>query len=162
MYLALDISGVNASLVGLEDVLAFNAWDIGVLVNKATDSTPATPPQKLNWAAFNETSGPTLPTFNPDLTASVDLSLSGAASLNVLDGLVVLKVDSFDMQLGQVSGSDGTTTLTDAQAMTVTLTGVTLWVGPGGSLDDNGTPLNVTDVDSFSDDTVQAGDLGFS
>ena len=39
-YLALDISGVNASLVGLEDVLAFNAWDIGVLVNKATDGTP--------------------------------------------------------------------------------------------------------------------------
>ena len=44
-YLAIDISGVTASLVGLEDVLAFNAWGIGVLVNKATDSTPATPPQ---------------------------------------------------------------------------------------------------------------------
>ena len=36
----------------------------------------------------------------------MDLSLSGAASLNVLDGLVVLKVASFEMQLGQVSGSD--------------------------------------------------------
>ena len=57
-YLALDISGVNASLVGLEDVLAFNAWDIGVLVNKATDSTPLTPPAKLNWASFTVTSRP--------------------------------------------------------------------------------------------------------
>ena len=89
------------------------------------------------------------------LTASVDLSISGAATLNVLSGLVVLKVAGFDMQLGQVSGSDGTTTLTDARAMTVTLTDVTLWVGPGGSLADGGTP-------TFSDDTVQAGDLGFS
>ena len=29
-YLALDISGLNASLVGLEDVLVFNAWNISV------------------------------------------------------------------------------------------------------------------------------------
>ena len=48
-YLALDISGVNASLVGLEDVLAFNAWDIGVLVNKATDGTPACCPTRRSW-----------------------------------------------------------------------------------------------------------------
>src|SRR5260221_11445878 len=98
------------------------------------------------------------------LTASVDLSISGAATLNVLSGLVVLKVGGFEMQLGQVSGSDGIggTTLTDARAMTVTLTDVTLWVGPGGSLADGGTVLDVTDAATFSDDTVQAGDLGFS
>src|SRR5258706_13151092 len=36
-YLALDLSGLNASLVGLEDVLVFNAWDIGVLLNRVSD-----------------------------------------------------------------------------------------------------------------------------
>src|SRR5262249_55140557 len=145
-YLALEISGAAASLVGLEDVLAFNAWDIGVLFNSVSD--PAA--DKLDWASF-------LPGFfSDDLTADVDLSISGAASLNVLDGLVVLKVDGFEMQLGKVSGDDGTTHLIDAQAMTVTLTDVTLWVGPGGSLSDpNNTP------DDFSDDTVEPGDLGF-
>ena len=67
------------------------------------------------------------------------------------------------MQLGQVSGSDGATTLSDARAMTVTLRDVTLWVGPGGSLDDGGTAgEDVTDATTLSDDTVQAGDLGFS
>ena len=53
-YLALDISGLNASLVGLEDVLAFNAWDIGVLLNNASDSDGDvnTTPVKLDWASF--------------------------------------------------------------------------------------------------------------
>src|SRR4029079_13360701 len=98
------------------------------------------------------------------VAAGDKLSVSGAATLNVLDGLVVLKVREFDMQLGRVSGSDGIggTTLTDAWAMTVTLNDVTLGVGPGGSLDDGGTALDVTDPTTFSDDTVQAGDLGFS
>ena len=41
--------------------------------------------------------------------------------------------------------------------MTVTLTDVTLWVGPGGSLDDSGTPLDVTDATSFSDDDGAGG-----
>ena len=63
---------------------------------------------------------------------------------------------------GQVSGSDGTTTLANARAMTVTLSDVTLWVGPGGSLSDGGTAVDVTDTATLSDDTVVAGDLGFS
>ena len=95
-YLALDISGLSASLVGLEDVLAFNAWDIGVLLNSASDSdgNATTTPGKLDWASFAVTDGIGLPDFNDDLTAGVDLSISGAAALNVLSGLVVLKVGS--------------------------------------------------------------------
>ena len=66
-YLALDISGVNASLVGLEDVLAFNAWDIGVLVNKATDSTPrdARPGEAELGGLHGDLDGLALPDFNP-------------------------------------------------------------------------------------------------
>ncbi len=163
-YLALDISGLSASLVGLEDVLAFNAWDVGVLLNSASDNdgNVNTTPGKLDWASFTVTDGVGLPDFNDDLNAGVDLSISGAATLNVLSGLAVLKVGEFNMQLGHVSGSDGTTTLSDARAMTVTLRDVTLWVGPGGSLNDNGTATDVTDATTLSDDTVQAGDLGFS
>jgi Ca2+-binding RTX toxin-like protein len=163
-YLALDLSGLNASLVGLEDVLVFNAWDIGVLLNRVSDgdTNAANDPAKLDWSAFTVSAGIALPDFNDALNAGVDLSLSGAAALNVLDGLVVLKVAGFEMQLGKVSGSDGATTLTDAQALSVTLTDVTLWVGPGGSLSDGGTALDVTDGATFSDDTVVAGTLGFS
>ena len=145
-YLAIDLSGLNASLVGLEDVLAFNAWDIAVLVNSVSDgdANPANDPDKLDWSSFVVTGGLALPALSDDLNDGVDVQVSGAATLNVLDGLLVLKVGGFTMQLGQVSGDDGTTTLTDAQALAVTFTDVTLWVGPGGSLDDGGTPLDVT------------------
>ena len=85
-YLALDISGLSASLVGLEDVLAFNAWGVGVLLNSASDSdgNANTTPGKLDWANFTVTDGVGLPDFNDDLNAGVDLSISGAATLNVL------------------------------------------------------------------------------
>ena len=72
---------------------------------------------------------------------------------------MVLKVGGFEMQLGQVSGSDGTTTLSDARAMTVTLGGVTLWVGPGGSLNDNGTATDVTDATSSVTTRCRPGTL---
>ena len=149
-------------------MLEFNAWNVNAVLNRATDASGADV-AKLDWKTFDSTGldisveqAALNATSLGDLTASVDLSISGAATLDVLSGLVVLKVGSFEMQLGQVSGSDGTTTLTDARALTVTLTDVTLWVGPGGSLNDGGTPKDVTDAATFSDDTVQAGDLGFS
>src|ERR1044072_262864 len=129
-----------------------------------TSSTgrPSRCPRGSGASAFTVSAGIALPDFNDALNAGVDLSITGAAALNVLDGLVVLKVAGFEMQLGKVSGDDGSTTLTDAQALSVTLTDVTLWVGPGGSLSDGGTALDVTDGATFSDDTVVAGTLGFS
>src|SRR4051794_2620034 len=163
-YLGVALSDFDGNLVGLDDVLAFHAYDVDALLNKAADSTPLTPPAKLDWSTFSHTGldlSAALAGLNGtglgDLTASVDLAVDGGVALNVLDGLVVLKATGFQMQIGQVSGHDATTTLTDAQAMTVTLTGVTLWVGPGGSLSDTtlGVP-NSTPTD-FSDDTVQAG-----
>src|SRR5262249_34854797 len=76
-------------------------------------------------------------------------------------GLVVLKAAGFTMQLGEVSGGDGTTTLSDARALTVTFTNVDLWVGPGGSLSNTG-DNTVLDASSYTNDAVGAGDLGFS
>jgi hypothetical protein len=125
-------------------VLEFNAWNVNAVLNRATDASGADV-AKLDWKTFNSTGldisvaqAALNATGLGDLTASVDLSISGAAELNVLSGLVVLKAGGFEMQLGHVSGSDGTTTLTDARAMTVTLTNVDLWVGPGGALSGTG------------------------
>ena len=144
-YLGVALDDFDGNLVGLDDVLVFHAYDVDALLNKAADSTPLTPPAKLDWSTFGvhgtDYTGLNIDaalaalddTELGDLTASVDLAVDGAAALNVLSGLVVLKVTGFNMQLGTVSGTDGVTTLTNAQAMTVTLTGVTLWVGPGGS-----------------------------
>ena len=167
-YSVSTFQALNASLIGLEDVLVFNAWNVDAVLNRATDASGADV-TKLDWKTFDSTGldisaaqAALNATSLGDLNAGVDLSISGAATLNVLSGLAVLKVGAFDMQLGHVSGSDGTTTLSDARAMTVTLGDVTLWVGPGGSLNDNGTATDVTDATTLSDDTVQAGDLGFS
>src|ERR1044072_5730776 len=129
-----------------------------------TSSTgrPSRCPRGSGASAFTVDSGIALPDFNDALNAGVDLSISDVCASDLLDGLVVLKVAGFEMQLGKVSGDDGNTTLTDAQALSVTLTDVTLWGGPGGSLSDGGTALDVTDGTTFSDDTVVAGTLGFS
>src|SRR4029078_8330761 len=115
-------------------------------------------PHSSDWRPFTVSAGIALPDFNDALNAGVDLSISGAAALNVLDGLVVLKVAGFEMQLGKVRGSDGSTTLADAQALSVTLTDVTLWVGPGGSLSDGGTAPDRADCTTLRDDTVVGGD----
>src|SRR5205823_4222427 len=70
---------------------------------------------------------------------------------------------SFSLDVGQVSGADvGTGTpvsFSDADAVSLTLTNVTLFAGVGGSLLDNdgGTPT----PNDYSDDTVQNGTLGF-
>ena len=162
-YLALELSGLNATLVGLDALLEFNAWNINVLVNQAsdTDGLLATNTAKLDFGAFDEDPGSLLlPNFSSALNASIDIGASGSVSLNVLSGLLVAKA-TFALSLGQVSGTDTTTTLVNAQALLVTLSNVDLWVGPGGDLDNNNTPIDVTDTATFADDTVVSGDLGF-
>ena len=101
-YLGLEVSGLTASLLGLEDILVFNAWDIAVQVNSATDAdaNPATTAAKLDWSGFVVTDGIALPVFTMD--DSVDLHADGNVALNLLDGVVVAK-SGFDLTLGQVS-----------------------------------------------------------
>ncbi len=122
-----------------------------------------TTPAKLNWSNFTVTGGIALPSFSSDLTNSIDLGLSGDVGLNVLSGLLVAR-STFAVTMGQVSGNDGSlagsTTLTDAQAMTVELSNVGLWVGLGGSLD-NTANNDVNVPGTFDDDAVANGTLGF-
>src|SRR5690606_8620073 len=70
-------------------------------------------------------------------------------------GVLVAKGD-FTIALGQVrSALLPSGNLQDADAMTLTLTNVGVFVGVGGSLDDKGTATD------FSDDEVVPGTLGF-
>ena len=67
--------------MGLEDVLAFNAWDIGVLLNSASDSdgNVTTTPGKLDWEAPAVTDGIGLPDFRRwKRRGPVDLGSGGA------------------------------------------------------------------------------------
>jgi hypothetical protein len=60
-YLGVQISGLSASLIGLESVLEFHASGVNVKVNKATDTdnNVGTVPAKLDWDSLT-TSGMTL------------------------------------------------------------------------------------------------------
>src|SRR4051794_2398831 len=160
-YLGVALSDFDGNLVGLDDVLVFHAYDVDALLNKAADSTPLTPPAKLDWSTFANTGldlSAALAGLNGtglgDLTASVDLAVDGGVALNVLDGVLVAKGD-FTIALGQVKSADLPNPTQDADAMTLTLSNVGVFVGVGGSFDDNGTPTD------YSDDAVVNGTLGF-
>ena len=144
----------------------FNAWDVDVLVNKASSAALTTP--KLDWSTFAVTAGIALPDFTAAGTDSVDLDESlevyarGSVSFDALSGMAV-GTGSFELTLGTLYGVDaqgvpvsGARRCT-GQAVVVTLTNVDLWVGTGGALADTGTN-DFTDATTFSDDTVVEGD----
>src|SRR5207248_8888519 len=47
---------LNGNLVGLDDVLAFHAYGVDAVLNKAAGGTAVTPPvAKLDWSTFSNT-----------------------------------------------------------------------------------------------------------
>src|SRR4029078_1410569 len=56
---------------------------------------------------------------------------------------------------------DVSASLCEAQALTLTVRGVDLWVGPGGSLDEGDDANDLSDSSTFDDERVVWGDLGF-
>jgi hypothetical protein len=133
-YLGVQIGGLSASLIGLEGVLAFFASGVNVKVNKATDTdgVAGTVPNKLDWDSLT-TSGMTLATLAVD--SAQDVHADGTVALNALSGVLVAK-GSFELDLGQVSttATSNGVTFTNASAVSLTLTGASLFVGTGGSL----------------------------
>src|SRR5439155_7145257 len=81
-----------------------------------------------------------------------------SGAFNLFGGALVAK-GAFSLDVGQVSGADAGTgaavSFSDADAVSLTLTNVTLFAGIGGSLNAHGTPSD------YSDDTVVNGTLGF-
>ena len=105
-YLGVDLGGLNATLVGLEAIVDFGAWDINVLVNKATDGA-GLPTTKLDWKDFVVSSGIALPDFtsttaNIDLDENVDIHADGNVALNALSGVLVARA-GFSLSLGTIA-----------------------------------------------------------
>ena len=63
-YLGLDLSGLTAKLVGIDD-LTFGAWNAGIKLNKVKAGTAvSTPPTKINWKTFTpDPNGLSVPTL---------------------------------------------------------------------------------------------------
>ena len=93
--------------------------------------------------------------FSAELTESVELSATGDLALD-LGGFVVM-TGTLSVAKGTVSGTDTTTVLADAGALSFSLTNLNLFVGVGAILDDGALPNDVSD-DSI--DTTDA--VGFS
>ena len=86
-----------------------------------------TVPNKLDWDSL-ATSGMTLASLAVD--SAQDVHADGTVALNALNGVLVAK-GSFELDLGQVSttaASNGVT-FTNASAVSLTLTGASLFVG---------------------------------
>ncbi|MBK8118788.1 MAG: hypothetical protein IPK39_05860 [Sulfuritalea sp.] len=161
-YLGVALDDFAGDLAGLDDVLAFHAYGVDAVLNKAAHGDGVTPVGKLDWSTFSN-GGLDLSaakaalngTSLGALTTGVDLAVDGAVALNVLDGVLVAKGD-FTIALGQVksaalpSGANA-----EADAMTLSLSNVGVFVGVGGTLNANGTP------NDYSNDTVGNGTLGF-
>ena len=147
-YTGTEFTLDGIALVGISD-LTLKASGLEVQVNQVDGAA-----QKLDWAAMGPglTSG-SLPAFTMDDT--VDLQASGSVSVDVA-GFVVA-VGTLDLFKGRVSGSDGTTDLVDADALSLSLSNLSLFVGVGASINDQGTP------DAVGNDTIdEAGAVGFS
>ena len=97
-------------------------------VNKATGTgTPA----RLNWGAVTIDCGGT---FGLALPSTVDLSVGGTLGVSIGNGFVAAS-GTFELVSQTVSGTGGGVTLSSAQAIRLTVTNASLWVGVGGSLD---------------------------
>src|SRR5688572_27651511 len=166
-YLGIALDNFGADLVGFESMLEFHAFGVDAVLNKVTKGAAVVgTPAKLDWSTFTNTGldlSTELAALNATslgvLNSSVDVALDGNVALNVLGGILVAK-GHFTIGLGQVRSADlPSGALQDADAMTLTLSNVGVFVGVGGSLlDNNGgaaTPTN------YSDDTVANGTLGF-
>jgi hypothetical protein len=175
-YMALEISGLTAKLVGIEG-LTFGMWNGAVKVNMATDTdnNVATVPAKLDWPTFFGNTVGLVPAVIPQVGAGVGIEAQGSVALDAF-GVLIAK-GSFKIQLGTVThlgannalGGTGANADTTYQAMSLTLgssafagaTKVEVFVGIGGALDDvNGD--NALATGTFSDDTVNiSAGLGF-
>jgi hypothetical protein len=134
-YLGVQIGGLSADLIGLESVLAFHTSGVNVKVNKATDTdgVVGTNPNKLDWDSLT-TSGMTLASLAVD--SAQDVHADGTVALNALSGVLVAKgsaSNSIWARSARPLPSNGVT-FTNASAVSLTLTGASLFVGTGGSL----------------------------
>ena len=103
-YTALKTSGGTATLVGLEDVLEFHAWDIGVRLNQASNGSAV-----LDFNGGGSNVGiPVTPSVGPVIDFEGDdgslLNVVGNAAIDVA-GAVVAK-GGFELAVGEIASDD--------------------------------------------------------
>ncbi|HVM56368.1 MAG TPA: hypothetical protein VMT74_02815, partial [Gaiellaceae bacterium] len=122
-YVGVEVDGVVVDLVGVPGV-TLHASSGSVLSNSSSGGS------KLSWAGL---SSGVLP-FSIGASASTSLHLAGSAALSIAGVVVATGTFSVDHTTG-VSGSDGNgTTFSGADVWAFGATGVTVFVGTGGSL----------------------------
>ena len=149
-YTGLSITGLDAELVGIDDLVA-KATGVNVQVNMAADPAVVAPAsaQLLDWANYTPaTDELDLPTLG-GLTDAVSLHADGQITIDLF-GFVAIDA-GFELSKYETSGTDGTVTLTDASVLEFTLGGgaadpAEVFVGVGA----------VVDVDAGTIDTSDA------
>ena len=130
-YTGLVAEDLTASFVGVDD-LVVTVSGVDLRINQVSPAGGT----RLDWASFTPTSAP-LPLLE-GLTRDLELSASGDVTIDVFGFALV--AGSFGVQTGTVTGSDAPAvgdpiTLTDAESLVLTLSGVSIFVGMGGEFD---------------------------
>ncbi len=166
-YTGLRASGLEADLVGV-DAVDFHIWGGVLELNKVSPGAN----DKLDWNTLSVTgtdlsaNGVVGPTNGVDET--LGLQIAGNVVFSVADGAVIGRavdvgsVSGFALTLGKIDATDGgadgfDAAFVDADAASFILNNVDLWIGDGGSLDNQGT----SGPDEYDDDTVVNGTTGF-
>jgi len=161
-YLGLEASGLAADLVGFESILQIGISGGSLAVNRVTTAAGALAPTapKLNWHALGADAAAAaagVPAFGAGLTDRTSLHAGGSASFDVASGVLVGK-GTVTLDQATISSIAGGVALVDADLFGLTLDGVALFVGAGGTL----TRATGPDAGDRSKDVVGVGTVGFS
>ena len=137
-YTGLELTVAEASLVGIAGVQLY-VTSLDVKLNQATAGSA------LNWSALTIDGGGS---FGFSLSGDVALSVGGTLGLEIGGGFVAAS-GTFELTSQTVTGTGGAVTLSAAQAIHLSVTSASLWVGLGGSL-------------GGDHHTVNPGSVGFS
>ncbi|MEX0330674.1 MAG: LEPR-XLL domain-containing protein, partial [Puniceicoccaceae bacterium] len=146
-YLGFEASLAEASLQG---ITGFDFWASGTFkLNLAKDTSGNIISVRVDWAtATNETNDPNgiIPAFT--IGSGLELGVSGNAAVDLGPGVFVAAISGLDLKIGSTTVTDGTTTLTDAEYVSVSGT-ANVFAGVGGSL-------------NVAKDDVVDGTIGFA
>ncbi|HEX7052994.1 MAG TPA: hypothetical protein VF211_03555, partial [Burkholderiales bacterium] len=176
---ATSFTGIEASVTSAA-LLGIDAIDLQVTGTVKLNQTSVPNGPRIDWAtATTEPSTATnlLPTLT--VTSAQQLSASGSASLDIGPGNVVAVVDDLKLEMATadvVTGNAAITglgtvdgTIDDANVLTFTITGASLFVGTGAQLDDErdgietegAVGFSITDA-AFSMASVSKGTASFT
>ena len=145
-YVGAIVSVSVAQLIGVSGLQLYATAT--VRYNQAADVNGDPIATRIDWSVATTTNDPENILVDLDITDAVILQLEGSAAIDVGSGMLVAVLDNVVVNMGTMTVTDGVTTLTNADFLSVSGTG-DAFVGQGGSL--NG-----------AHDAVVDGTLGFA